>query len=508
MKNVAGLLQRGRRAAYSVPAGRSHFKGGPVTAVAANARHMSPRGASSRAASGAAAMQQTAQREYMPQSVVAPSASSSYNQEFNVVNHIPVGPVVKNNTVQAMKAEGLYVWDIEGKQYLDMTSGIGVTSTGHCHPHVVAAVQAQAATMVHAQQSMFLSHHPMNQLVERLLPLTPPEIDSFLFTNSGSEATENAMKTARMVTGRSNVIVLHKGFHGRTFGSMSWSSSKTNYRGGFGAMLPGAFFCPEPTKEALDGIFDHQSAHHETAAIMLEPIQGEGGVIPIPYEFLKYARQVCDEHGIMLIYDEVQCGVARSGHFWGYQSLIPENERCGDCNLAGNAGCAVQPDIIAFAKGIGSGYPIGGVASKQKYFKTMSKNALGGTYNGNVVCCAAANATLDVLFGEDLMGNARRMGDYIHDKIRALNSPLIGDIRYKGLLMGVDIDPQYPVGSIVKKASEEQAMILHTCGKNSVRVIPALTIQEEEADQFVERLGAILKEFELNGPPTTAAATM
>lgn len=257
-------------------------------------------------------------------------------------------------------------------------------------------------------------------------------------------------------------------------------------------------------------IFAHQTAPEETAAIMLEPIQGEGGVIPIPYDFLVYARQKCDEHGIMLIYDEVQSGVARSGHFWGYQSLIPEGERCAEkgCNVAGSDGCSIQPDIIAFAKGIGSGYPIGGIASKQKYFKTMSKNALGGTYNGNVVCCAAANATLDVLIGEDLMGNARRMGDYLYAKVRALNSPLIGDIRYKGLLMGVDIDPKYPVGSIVKKASEEQSMILHTCGKNALRLIPALTIKESEIDEAVARIGVILKELELNGPPTELAATM
>lgn len=222
-----------------------------TAADTAQRRGSSPqRGSSPRHASGAAAARsQVAQQETFTAGVVAPSAV----KKFDVTQHIPVGPVVKNNTVQISKGEGLYVWDLDGKQYLDMTSGIGVTSTGHCHPHVVQAVQQQCATLVHAQQSMFMSHHPMNQLVERLLDLTPPQIDSFLFTNSGSEATENAMKTARMVTGRSNVIVLHRGFHGRTFGTMSWSSSKTNYRGGFGAMLPGAFFCPDPTKEALDG---------------------------------------------------------------------------------------------------------------------------------------------------------------------------------------------------------------------------------------------------------------
>ena len=183
--------------------------------------------------------------------VMAPSAMAA--KPFDIKKHIPTGPVVKNNDVQVQKGQGCYVWDLEGKKYLDMTSGIGVLSTGHCHPHVIKRVQEQAATMVHAQQSMFMSPTAQNELVERLLKLTPNAIDAFLFTNSGGEATENAMKTARMVTGRSNVICLHKGFHGRSFGSMSWSSSKTNYRGGFGAMLPGAFFCPEPTKESLDG---------------------------------------------------------------------------------------------------------------------------------------------------------------------------------------------------------------------------------------------------------------
>lgn len=432
--------------------------------------------------------------------------------KFDIKKHIPVGPVVKNNDVEIQKGAGSYVWDIEGKKYLDMTSGIGVLSTGHCHPHVVKRVQEQVGGLVHAQQSMFMSHTQQNELVERLLSLTPQAIDAFLFTNSGGEATENAMKTARMVTGRSNVICLHRGFHGRTFGSMSWSSSKTNYRGGFGAMLPGAFFCPEPTREALDGIFEHQSAQHETCAIMLEPIQGEGGVIPIPYEFLQYCRKVCDEHGIMLIYDEVQCGVARSGHFWGYQSLVPEGSLG---NELGPMESDITPDIIAFAKGIGSGYPIGGIASKKSYFNQMTKNALGSTYGGNVVCCAAANATLDVLFGENLMQNATIMGDYLHGKLielRASGAPgasLIKDIRYKGLLMGVDIDPSIPVGSIVKKASEEQQMIIHTCGKNSIRVIPALNISAAEMDEFVAKLQTILMDLAAHGAGGAGvAATM
>jgi acetylornithine/succinyldiaminopimelate/putrescine aminotransferase len=285
-------------------------------------------------------------------------------------------------------------------------------------------------------------------------------------------------------------------------------------------MLPGAFFCPEPTKEALDGIFEHQTAHHETCAIMLEPIQGEGGVIPIDYEFLKYCREVCDEHGIMLIYDEVQCGVARSGHFWGYQSLIPEGG-CVDevtgrpCTDEGPMESCITPDIIAFAKGIGSGYPIGGIASKKSYFNQMTKNALGSTYGGNVVCCAAANATLDVLFGDNLMQNSKRMGDYLHDKLVNLREQgfgsggsLIKDIRYKGLLMGIDIDKKIPVGSIVKKASEEQNLIMHTCGKNSIRVIPALNIGEREMDEFVMKLTTILIELERDGANVGIAATM
>lgn len=400
----------------------------------------------------------------------------------------------------------MYVWDQSGKRYLDMTAGIGVLSTGHSHPHVVEAIKNQAETMVLAQQAMFYSHTQQNILVERLLKLCPPELDAVLFTSSGSEATENAMKVARMVTQRPNVIVLHKGFHGRTFGGMSWSSSKTNYRSGFGAMLPGVFFCPTSTAEAFDSLLEHQCAPHETCAVMLEPILGEGGVISLPREFLAHVKKRCDEHGMMLIYDEVQCGVGRCGQYWGYQATTNSGEEVID-DLVPLTKCEdIHPDIICFAKGIGSGVPMGGVITKKKFFNAMTNNALGSTYGGNALCSAAANAVLDVMFSEynghrNVLENARKMGALLKKEIDGLRSPLItSPVRQRGLLLGVDIDPKVATsGQVIKKAVEEHEMITHSCGSNSLRIIPSLIITEREVEIFVEKLDLILKDLEKNG---------
>jgi 4-aminobutyrate aminotransferase len=383
----------------------------------------------------------------------------------------------------------MWVWDKEGKKYLDMTSGIGVLSCGHSHPKVVQAIRDQAGTLAHAQQSMFYSHTKHDELIEKLLHVSPKAgplslaHDAFLFTNSGTESTENAIKIARMATGKPNVIVMNKGFHGRSFATMSWSSSKTNYRSGFQPLLSGAFFCPEFTAEAFDSVLFHQTAPNETCAVMLEPIQGEGGVHRLPAEFLQHLRKRCTEHNIMLVYDEVQSGVGRSGHFWGYESADPVAAEQGLTN----------PDIIAFAKGIASGYPIGGVSFNKSFTDKMTPNAIGGTYGGSAMGCAAASAVLDVMYEEDLMGNAERQGRKIAEAVAGM--PLVKDVRQFGLLAGVDIDERVPVGLLMKKSVEEYNMILHTCGKNAIRVIPSLIINDEEVEMFLEKFHGITSEI-------------
>lgn len=427
----------------------------------------------------------------------APTESKKEIGSFDVRNHLPIGPVVKNNDITIHKGEGLWVWDKDGNKYLDMTAGIGVLSTGHCHPHVVKTLQDQIATMMHAQQAMFMSHTAQDAFIERFLKHVPSSHDQFVFTSCGTAATENAVKVARMATGKSNVISLHRGFHGRLFGSMSWSSSKTNYRQGFQPMMPGAFFVPEPTAESFDSVLEHQTAPTETCAVILEPVQGEGGIWQIPLDFLRHVRRKCDEHGICLIYDEVQSGVGRCGKYWGYQAVLDEHNT-GESDI--------EPDVICFAKGIASGFPFGGISASHKFYDRMTKNALGSTYGGSAMGMAAASATMDVFENEGILENTNKMGALIAEEMRRM--PLVKEVRQHGLLIGADIDTNWMVGQAVKKASEEHGLILHTCGKNSLRIIPSLTIKSEEVSIFSERIYRILKEMENEGVPGKEASAM
>lgn len=392
-------------------------------------------------------------------------------EKFDVRQHIAKG-VVKNNDVNIHRGLGLWVWDKHGDEYLDMTSGIGVLGTGHCHPRVVSAIKEQAEEMIHAQQAMFYSHTQQDAFIEKFLQYLPHQNYQFLFTSSGSEATENAVKVAKMHTQRPNVVVMHKGFHGRTFGAMAWSSSKTSYKSGCLNNMGGTFFVPEFTKESFDAVLEHQTAPNETACVMLEPVQGEGGVNQVPKEFLEHVRRRCDEHGIVLIFDEVQCGVGRCGSFWAH-------------DLVG-----VKPDVTAFAKAIASGMPMGGICAPSKFFQHMTKNSLGGTYGGNPVCLAAANATLDVIRDEELIENANKMGALIAKEMSGM--PYITGIRQHGLLIAADLEASHPVGKVIKKAIQNENLVLHSCGANALRIIPAYLIQKQEVEIFCERLHNVL----------------
>jgi len=403
---------------------------------------------------------------------------------FDIRQHIPAGPVVKNNSVTAHRALGMHVWDKDNRKYLDMTAGIGVLGTGHRHPYVVDAIKRQLDHIVLSQQAMFFSHTIQDEFVEKFLKYTPggkgggvAKHDTFVFTSSGSEATENAVKVAKMHTGRPNVIAMNKGFHGRTFAAMAWSASKTSYKSGFVNPTGGVYFCHEPTPEALDLILTHQSAPHETACVILEPVQGEGGVNQIPKATLEYIRKKCDEHNIVLIYDEVQSGAGRCGKFWAHELV------------------GVEPDICAYAKAIGSGMPLGGICGPKQFFERLTPNALGSTYGGNALCLASANATLDVIEDENLLDNINKMGKIIADEVR--NMPHITGIRQHGLLIAADVDPEVaPIGRVIKKGVDEQALILHSCGTNSLRIIPSYIIGEQDVEVFHDRLYNILKNLE------------
>ncbi len=388
--------------------------------------------------------------------------------------------------IVASKAEGSYIYDQDGTAYLDFTSGIGVTNTGHCHPKVVAAIQEQAGRLLHGQVNIVL-HEPMLNLVRELKTILPPEIDAFFFSNSGAEAVEGAMKLARQTTGRPNIIVFQGSFHGRTIGTMSLTMSKTIYRVGYQPLMPGVIVAPYPYAyrygwteektsewclEELELLFLTQTTPQETAAILVETVLGEGGYVPPPASFLKGLRKICDQHGIMLILDEIQAGFGRTGRWFAFEHFD------------------VQPDIMTVAKGLASGMPISGVFSRMDVMKKWIPGSHGGTYGGNAVAAAAGVASIQAIREDKMLENAQARGQELMVGLRNLQEdyPVIGDVRGLGLMIGSEFrDPESgkpdkaTAKAVVHNCFDRKLMLL-TCGPwdNTVRWIPPLNVTKEQ----------------------------
>ncbi len=383
----------------------------------------------------------------------------------------------------ADRAEGSYIYTDDGKKLLDFTSGIGVTNTGHCHPKVVEAIREQAGSFLHAQANIVI-HKPMLQLIEELRKIVPSSIDSFFFANSGAEAVENAVKVAKVATGRQNVIVFNGSFHGRTHATMALTTSKTGYRTGFGPLPSGIYVSPFPyafrlgmseeqasayALEQLEYLLASQTAPRDTAAILIESVLGEGGYIVPPASFMKGLREICDKHGIMLIFDEVQSGFGRTGKWFALEHF------------------GVVPDIITAAKGLASGMPLSGVFTCTDIMKKLDVGSIGGTYGGNAVSCASAVATIRVMKEEKMLENASERGIQLMTGLRKLQEeyPQIGDVRGKGLMIGTEFiiegsrpDKAKPMVKDIVHAAEENKLLLLTCGTydNVVRWIPPLNV--------------------------------
>ncbi|HEX6303603.1 MAG TPA: aspartate aminotransferase family protein [Anaerolineales bacterium] len=410
-----------------------------------------------------------------------------------------ISPVWTRYTdILAERGEGCYVYAEDGRRYLDFTSGIGVTNTGHCHPMVVAAVREQAGKLLHGQVNIIF-HRPLIRLVEELRSIVPASIDSFFFSNSGAEAIEGAVKLARAATGRPNVIVFQGSFHGRTAGTMSLTTSKTIYRAGYQPLMPGVFVAPYPyayrygwsAEETVKWCLDElrfllltQTAPEETAAMLVEPVLGEGGYVVPPEGFLQGVRQICDEHGILLIVDEIQSGFGRTGKWFALEHF----------NL--------EPDIMTVAKGLASGMPISGVFARTALMERWKPGSHGGTFGGNPVSCAAASATIQVMREEGLPENARARGEQLMTGLRKLQEeyPFIGDVRGLGLMTGVEFTGEYgkPDKSTAKAvihACQEQGLLMLTCGPwdNTIRFIPPLIVSSEQIHEGLEIFGRALQ---------------
>ena len=393
---------------------------------------------------------------------------------------------------------GTEVWDVDGNRFLDFAAGIAVCATGHSHPEVVAAVQRSAEKFLHISSDYW--HENFVGLAERLAAVAPmgEPVMSFL-CQSGTESVEGALKLARYVTGRPRFIGFLGGFHGRTMGSLSFTSSKYTQQKGFAPTMPGVTHVPYPNpyrplfagadqgKAVLDYIrmlFERNVPPTEVAAILVEPIQGEGGYLVPPDGFLAGLRSLCDEHGILLICDEVQSGIGRTGRMFAVEHWD------------------VRPDIVTSAKGLGSGLPIGAVIAKRSIMEQWKRGAHGNTYGGNPVTCAAAIATLD-LVQREYMGNAARVGRHFMARLgeMARDYPCIGEVRGKGLMIGMELiendAERTPARSLcdrlVTRAYHNGLMLL-SCGVSTVRFMPPLSVTEAEIDEAVQLLRTSLDE--------------
>ncbi len=400
--------------------------------------------------------------------------------------------------VQVDRGEGAYLYDLRGNRYLDFTSGIGVTNTGHVHPRVVRAVQMQAARLLHGQANIVI-HRPMQELVTELLAVVPGPLSSFFFSNSGAEAVEAAIKLARHATKRPNVIVFQGGFHGRTSATMAMTTSKATLRAGYQPLPAGVFVAPFPYAyrygwddartlafclRELEFLLKTQTTPDDTAAVLVEPVQGEGGYIVPPVGFLPALRELCDRYGMLLIADEIQSGFGRTGQWFAVDHW------------------GVVPDILVMAKGLASGLPLSGLAARPEHMAKWRPGTHGGTYGGNIVACAAAVATLQVLREEQLVENAAAMGRLLLARLRGLQEthPEIGDVRGLGLMIGTEFtspkgDPWFDRAQAVTRAALTQGLLLLTCGpwENTVRWIPPLIIDETHIEEAMEKFMQALR---------------
>lgn len=400
----------------------------------------------------------------------------------------------------ADRAEGSYIYASDGRKYLDFTCGIGVTNTGHCHPAVVEAIREQAGLFLHAQANIVV-HQPMLNLIAELKQIVPSLINSFFFSNSGAEAVEGAIKLARAATGKTNIIVFSGSFHGRTAGTMALTTSKTIYRSGFQPLPAGVFVTPYPysyklglneeqTTEyclsALEELLLSQTSPAETAAILIEPVLGEGGYVVPPASFLKGLRKIASDNGILLILDEIQSGFGRTGKWFALEHS------------------GVVPDIMTVAKGIASGLPLSGVFSSNDIMKKWQTGSHGGTYGGNVLACAAGVATIRAMKNEDMITNASMRGVQLMTGLRKLQEqyPIIGDVRGLGLMVGTELSNEKgkPADKKLTKAilhsCEEHDLLLLSCGTydNVIRWIPPLIVTEAQINDALDIFGNALKE--------------
>lgn len=393
----------------------------------------------------------------------------------------PVAPITIDH------AQGSWVYDTDGGKWLDFVVGIAVVNTGHCHPKVVAAVREQATKVSHAQMNIY-RHQPMLDLTDRLVEILPAGMDTVMYANSGAEAVENAVKLAKQATRRPGIIGFQNAFHGRTHLTMALTDSVVHYRAHMEPLTGGIYharYCypyrtpasEDPTAYAIEDlrrILRAEITGDDVAGIIVEPVQGEGGFVVPTAEFMKELRKIADEIGAMLIIDEIQAGMGRSGKWWCHEYY------------------GVEPDIMTFAKGIASGYPLSGIAARKELWDKCMGGSMGGTYGGNAVCCAAGCATIDAMKEDGMLANAARQGErlmkFFTDK--QAQYPAIGEARGKGLMFAIECvkpgtkEPNAPAAKTFIAECVKRNLIIMGAGiyGNCVRFLPPLNISDADMD--------------------------
>lgn len=383
---------------------------------------------------------------------------------------------------------GSWVTTTSGERFLDFTGGIAVTATGHCHPKVVTAIARQAERFIHAQANVY-THDLLQPLAQRLAELSPPGIDTFFFANSGAEIIEASVKLAKQATGRPNIIVFQGGFHGRTHQAMAMTTSKTVYRAGHAPLPSGIFIAPFPDGRAADleseidkalAGFDQllatATAPSETAAIVIEPVIGEGGYIPAPQRFLQELNLRCKQHDLLFICDEIQTGFGRTGKMFAIDHY------------------GVEPDVICMAKGIASGFPFSALGTRREIDDLWPTGSHGGTYGGNPIGCAAALATIDILTEDGFLADVQERGQQLHAGLNDLKAdyPAITHIRGLGLMTAIDFDTEQRTNDVVAHCLSHSSLITMTAGATTLRFMPPLTVTPEDIDLALAALASAL----------------
>ncbi len=392
------------------------------------------------------------------------------------------------------RAEGVYVYGHDRRRYLDFLAGFGACNVGHNHPRIVAAAREQMERVVHAPAGV-MAHEPLLRLAWELRRIAPGQAEMFFFSNSGSEAIDGALKLARYAAKRPAIIAFLGGFHGRTMGAVAVTTSKVEYRTGHGPLLPNVYFarfpypyrssapdeeaCVQESLEDIERLFEYVISPDDVAAFLVEPVQGEGGYIIPPRSWLMALRDICDRHGILLIFDEVQTGFGRTGEWFAAQTF------------------GVEPDIVCMAKGIANGFQLGAIGARHEIMSKWGAASHGATYGGNPIACAAALATLDVIREEGLLENARVQGNYMLDVLSELQTeaPIVGDVRGIGMMIAVEfIKPdtdKEPNGEVVRRILNRalgDGLLLYPCGHwtQTIRLIPPLIITREQLDEGLD----------------------